>query len=201
MSGKFVVVEGIDNTGKTTLIRNVILHIKNAMYLKTPIEPYLTKCREFDILYGETYIEKRFELFIEGIKCSSKLIKKYKEKDMIIFADRWIWTTLAYHFAKDNTLYRKWRSKWQKIEKELTQPDVSYFIIVSDIQEWKRRCSIKRNRTVGDDQLVRNDELRNRIINYFLNLNNKFDIIDNSGDINDTIDKILTSLKRNNIIF
>ena len=200
MNGKFIVLEGIDNVGKTTLSTIIAKRINNAVYLKTPIEPFLKKCKEFDSLYhGNKHIEKRFELFVEGMKYSSKIIEEYRKIGKTVIADRWIWTTLAYHFAKDTMLYDAWKNDWQIIEENLSKPDVCYFITVLNTNEWIKRHRQKKL-SIGDLQLIEDVKLRHNIIDFFLMLNPEFEIIDNSGKLDNTIERILTSLKMHAII-
>ena len=200
MNGKFVVVEGIDNVGKTTLSKCIVEKIgSNAIYLKTPVEPFLTKCKNFDLHNNSESLKERFELFVEGIKYSSIMIEEYRREGKIVIVDRWIWTTLAYHFAKDDILYSSFQNKWEKIVKSLSVPNANYFIIVSDISKWENRQSEKRL-SVGDIQLVNNINLRKRIIDLFTKLNPSFEVIDNSGTIKNSVDAILASLTRHAII-
>lgn len=193
MNGKFIILEGIDNVGKTTLSIKLSNMIENAVYVKTPVEPYLAKCKKFD-LYNEGNFSKRLDLFIEGMLYSSKIIQQYKDMGKTVVVDRWIWTTFAYHFAQDNELYECWKNNWRKIESKLIQPDASYFIVVSNTTEWIRRQKNKKL-SIVDTQLIENINLRHKIIDFFLELNPKFEVIDNSGSVCDTVKKIVASLK------
>lgn len=200
MNGKFVVVEGIDNVGKTTLSKSIVEKIgDNAIYLKTPVEPFFTKCKNFDLRNNSESLKERFELFVAGMKYSSVIVEEYREEGKVVIVDRWIWTTLAYHFAKDDILYSSFQNKWEKIVQSLSTPDANYFIIVSDISKWKERQAEKRL-SYGDIQLVNNINLRKRIIDLFIKLNPNFEVIDNSGTIKNSVDTILASLARHTII-
>ena len=199
MNGKFVALEGVDNVGKTTLSKCIVRKVGgNAVYLKTPVEPFFTRCKSFDLRHNSRSLEKRFELFVEGMKYSSAVIEEYKEEGKIVVADRWIWTTFAYHFAKDNDLYAKLKNRWQQIEMSLVKPDANYFIVVSD-KELANRY-IQKELSVGDIQLIKNVSLRKRIIDFFLTLNPTFEIIDNSDTVKDSMNTIFNSLTRHAIV-
>ena len=199
MDGKFVALEGVDNVGKTTLSKCIVRKVGgNAVYLKTPVEPFFTKCKNFDLRHNSKSLGKRFELFVEGMRYSSAVVEEYKKEGKIVVADRWIWTTFAYHFAKDNDLYAKLKNRWRQIEMSLVKPDANYFVVVSD-KELANRY-VQKELSIGDIQLIKNINLRKRIINFFLTLNPSFEIIDNSDTIRDSANAIFTSLARHTII-
>ena len=199
MNGKFVALEGVDNVGKTTLSKCIVRKVgENAVYLKTPVEPFFTKCKNFDLQYNSESLEKRFKLFVEGMRYSSAVIEEYKEDGKIVVADRWIWTTFAYHFAKDNNLYAKLKNRWQQIEMSLVKPDASYFIVVSEKELVGRY--VQEDLSIGDIQLIENADLRKRIVCFFLSLNPNFEIIDNSDTVKDSINTIFNSLTRHAIV-
>lgn len=193
MYGKFVVVEGIDNVGKTALCTEVVKHLQNAVYVRTPLEPFHIKCKEF-----KGSFEERYKLFVEGIEYSSEIIKKYNELGITIVADRWIWTTFAYHFAKDNDLFDKYKNTYPAVLEGLRGADASYLIVVSDTDEWIQRHK-KKNLSEGDLQLLREVELRKKIERFFTELNPSFEVVDNSGEFGLSVNSIMASLAEKDI--
>lgn len=105
MAAKIIVIEGIDGSGKDTVINNLVKSFKKRKL----------KCSVFGSLSGKdlgSYIREKLKnkktnkkqltsLFIAELFEVEEAIKKRLKKDDIIICNRWIYSTMAYN---SNTL-------------------------------------------------------------------------------------------------
>lgn len=100
----FIVLEGLDGSGKTTQLNNIIKYFKEKYPDKKIIvtrEPggYLNtvgeKIRDI-LLYNEMDDYTRALLYAASRYENSKIIKEHIEKDYIVICDRYIYSSLAY---------------------------------------------------------------------------------------------------------
>ena len=107
MNGSLIIFEGVDAVGKTTFAKLLVPRI-NGVYYKTSPESFRQRCVDIDS-NGVIYSEERFRLYLESVFFASHEIKEVLAESRIVIVDRWIWTTLSYHFAQNPGLYRKWK--------------------------------------------------------------------------------------------
>jgi dTMP kinase len=95
MRHPFVVLEGIDGTGKST-VSNLLAEEISAMRLATPMEPFNS--------YRPTYskeswnAETSFEFYLNSLKFASDQIEIIT-KEMPLVVDRYVASTFAYHIT------------------------------------------------------------------------------------------------------
>lgn len=183
-----IILEGIDAVGKTTLAK-LAAETLGGIYYHTPPNCFKEKCRAMDYR-GIIYDEKRFSLYLESVTFASGEIEKLIEKGQLVIVDRWIWTTLAYHFAFNAKLYEKWKNDWPSLILNLLEPKLHILLLISDDKIWLKRIS-KRGIDKCDRLLVENPELRENIVQLYQKLNPKFQLIENSGNIEDSLQNIL----------
>ncbi|KAF7684345.1 Thymidylate kinase [Astathelohania contejeani] len=140
MKGKFIVVEGIDKSGKTTICKKVAellrdYDVKNIIQMGFPersteigkiIDSYLKKKIEFDphtihLLFSAN----RWEY-------NSKIVE-WIEKGNIIICDRYYYSGIAYSLS--NNLDKRWCST---SDSGLIEPDLVIFIDISSNMVNKR---------------------------------------------------------------
>ena len=192
MVGYFIIVEGIDGTGQTTVAKKISRElIGGALYYKSPPASFIERCKE-----SIPFSENSFNLFVEGVQCASEEIKILVKKGLNVVADRWIWVTLTHHFAGNEYLHRKWKNRWQDLVSKLIKPNLSLLINVNEAI-WLKRMKNRGSLSERDLLLVNNIEMRKKISNLFLTLNPEFTLIDNSGtlkQLDKNIKDALTSL-------
>jgi dTMP kinase len=104
--GFFVVVEGIDGTGKTTLARNIYLRLENkgfpAIFTFEPTDgPWGEKLRRSFSAPGRLTPEEELELFLKDRKEHvEKIIRPSLEQEKIVVCDRYYFSTMAYQGAR-----------------------------------------------------------------------------------------------------
>ncbi|PXF60350.1 MAG: dTMP kinase [Deltaproteobacteria bacterium] len=104
--GFFVVVEGIDGTGKTTLARNIYLRLKNkgfpAIFTFEPTDgSWGKKLRRSFSAPGRLTPQEELELFLKDRKEHvEKIIRPSLEQEKIVVCDRYYFSTMAYQGAR-----------------------------------------------------------------------------------------------------
>ena len=203
---KFIVFEGINGSGKTTIINNLINYYTNKnikyQYIKFPdrtsnsgkiIDKFLKNQYEFNS------INEQIQIFAENRKESEKLIKDSLNENKIILCDRYLYSNIAYTIT-DMSLNIQYNNSSEyisinniiKYDKNLLKPDLVFLINGNYIN--LRNDSIQER--------YHNNEIKNGIIfnNYLLALyhtqspyyiiNNKFNKDTNESNLNESIDNI-----------
>lgn len=204
--GKFIVFEGINGSGKTTIINNLINYYTNNnikyQYIKFPnrssqtgkiIDKFLKNQYEFKS------IKEQIQIFAENRKESENLIKKSLNENKIILCDRYLYSNIAYTIT-DMSLNIQYNIDNNyisiddviKYDKNLLKPDLVFLINGNYIN--LRNESIKER--------YHNNEIKNGIIfnNYLLSLhytnslyyiiNNKYNKNTNESNLTESIDRI-----------
>ena len=188
MSGLFIVLDGLDCVGKSTIAKLLAEKLKG-VYYSTPPEPFLAECRQID-KHGVIFNEERFKFFVDTVIYSSREIEKIVAGNTTTIVDRWIWTTLAYHFAANPALYKKYANIWHNILTPLYPSNLSILIHINDEQIWRKRMT-KREPSKCDNIILRDHKLRTDISRLFLEFNPDFKLVDNSGSVEDTLISIM----------
>ncbi len=106
LHGFFVVVEGIDGTGKTTLARNIYLRLKNkgfsAIFTFEPTDgPWGKKLRRSFLASMRLTPQEELELFLKDRKEHvEKIIRPSLDQGKIVVCDRYYFSTMAYQGAR-----------------------------------------------------------------------------------------------------
>lgn len=186
MQGIMVAIEGLDLTGKSTIARELSKK-DDWVYYKTPPQAYYKRCVELGTDGCPVFSEERFRLFLECLEYSSREISILLESGVSVAADRWLWTTLAYHFAFNVEL----EIKWQKVIKNeittLIRPQLGILVNISDEAVYERRKVSRKKLTAHDKMVVNNKEKMSTIFRNFKRLNPNFVLVDNSGDFKSTM--------------
>jgi dTMP kinase len=206
LRGKFIVFEGINGSGKTTIINNLINYYTNKnikyQYIKFPdrtsksgkiIDKFLKNQYEFNS------INEQIQIFAENRKESEKLIKDSLNENKIILCDRYLYSNIAYTIT-DMSLNIQYNNSSEyisindiiKYDKNLLKPDLVFLINGNYIN--LRNDSIQER--------YHNNEIKNGIIfnNYLLSLyhtqspyyiiNNKFNKDTNESNLQESINNI-----------
>jgi dTMP kinase len=202
--GKFLVFEGINGSGKTTIINILINYLEDHSikykYIKFPnrqtetgkiIDDFLKNKYEFKSL------QDQIKIFAENRKESQNLIKDYLNSGHIILCDRYLYSNLAYTLTDQtlNIINNKTTNYIDinsiiKYDTNLIKPNFVFLIKGNYIQ--------LRNEKI--QERYHNDDIKNTLImnNYLLALNHtntKYKIINNEFNklektINDLIKDI-----------
>lgn len=193
MQGIMIVIEGLDIVGKTTIAKTLAKK-DGWLYYKTPPEKYYEACVKMGADGYPSFTEERFWLFIECLKYSSQEILKLLNAGFSVAVDRWLWTTLSYHFAFNPELEIKWKKVASDEIFSLVVPQLSVLVHIIDEVIYAQR-KIKRKILTAHDKMVVNDKKKSdTILCNFKRLNPNFVFVDNSGDFELTMDVILKNI-------
>lgn len=184
-----IIMEGPDGVGKTTMSKLTAEKI-GGVYYHTPPDYFKERCQAMDSR-GIIYDETRFFLYLESVLFASEKIQQLaKNNGQPVVVDRWIWTTLAYHFAFNPQLHEKWKNNWSSLTADLIKPKLQILLLISNDEIWLKRIT-ERGIDKCDKLLVENPALRKSIIQLYKNLNPDFQLIENSSTIENTLENIL----------
>ena len=158
MQGIMVAVEGLDIVGKSTIARG--LSKKDGwQYYRTPPSAYFNDCVRLGTDGRPIYSEERFWLFIKCLKHSSQEIARLLEAGVSVAVDRWLWTTLSYHFAFNYDLEKRWQKFAKKEVSNLIQPQLSMLVHIADKEVYRQRKASRKMLTAHDKMVVNDDTI------------------------------------------
>jgi dTMP kinase len=147
--GSFIVIEGLDGSGKTTQAKILVRKLKQSCDAVFTAEPSQGKTGKFirnRVLYGE----KRSPTVVEALLFAADRIEHIHDEVMpkleegrLVVCDRYIYSSLAYQGSAGLSL------DWiQTINENALKPDLSLFIDVNPevvLSRLKRKKSVMEN--------------------------------------------------------
>ena len=144
----FIVLEGIDGVGKSTVTKLVAEKLDFIPYA-TPPKAYMERRQEVD-LNGSP--EQKFNFFREGLQVAAREIQKHLTEGHSVICDRYWMTTYVYHRVIGVTVTEEMFS-------ELLQPGLTILLTASPELQFQRL--IERGMSINDTQMVpKNLQLR-----------------------------------------
>ena len=147
--GKFIVIEGLDGSGKTTQAKLIAARLSrshNAIYTAEPSQGKIGTYIREACLYGE----KRLPIIVEALLFAADRIEHVEHeikpalaKGRLVLSDRYVYSSLAYQGSAG--LSTAWISE---INKHALKPDFAIFIDVLPedvLQRLRRRRSVMEN--------------------------------------------------------
>jgi len=153
----FIVFEGLDGSGKTTLAKMLAADL-NGLYIASP-PPFLETDGIRSIMDEKVSLETRFLYYLLANSCVSDEIKKAR-KSKIVICDRYLHSTLSIHKLLGVNINIDVDSLG------LEKPDISFFISVSDEKVRRRRIKERKKKTKYDT-IKEDKDFRKQYINYF----------------------------------
>ena len=190
----FIVIEGIDGSGKTTVSHELCKRF-DAQYYKTPprfLEKFSSQfdskeisLRRFVDDFAHTDPQMRFLFYLFGLANASREIGHLLKNGHVI-CDRYLSSTLAYHWALDSNLAAvdvSWLS--------LIEPDFEFLLTINDSTEHQRRLFERGFDLRTDVALEKDFEFLKQVQNNFQRLNlHEIDVS------HLTVAEVVTSLER-----
>lgn len=197
MKYKYIVIEGIDGSGKTTIANMLKEYLEKKGY-----KVFLTKepfNKEIKDIIKKITEEKKYtyeygyaiaSLFTADRFLHNKLIKEYLNEGYIVISDRAYHSTFCYQ-----SIYEGFDIDWLKnLIKPLLKPDI---VIVLDVSVENAIKRIERERS--DRFPYEEYEILKKVREKYLNLkkilpDENIYIVNNDRDINETFKEILSLL-------
>ena len=168
---KFIVLEGIDGAGKSTVSRLLADSI-GATLIRTPQRGFSDARTLID---EEAELQSRFFFYLSTVLFASEKIKRLL-KDSHVVCDRYIVSTLGYHKSLGLDL------KFDLSSIELTKPDFTFFLRLDDEDERQRRIK-GRNKFTKTDALIDDAIVRKKLVMEYLKFPmTQIDTCDSSAD-------------------
>ena len=148
--GKFIVVEGLDGSGKTTLIENIVNSIDRVISVKSLIDTLprgkcIRECIGNKEYYGND-LSIALLYLSETTRVKDRIVH-YLENGNNVIVDRWFYSTMAY-------TNNKYIDIIDNVSKYLPNIDMSIYVDV-DIDTLIKRISNK----LGEDVFTNKDKL------------------------------------------
>jgi dTMP kinase len=145
---KFIALEGIDGSGKTTVCQILSKKI-NAEVYKTPSWPF-SDLR--DVIDKNVDIKSRFFFYLSSvIHASSEIARLLNHKHVV--CDRYILSTLCYHRASESFF-----KSFDGNQVDILQPDFTFFLN-ADYEIRMKRIAIREN---SDNSDILNSDLHDK---------------------------------------
>ncbi len=150
--GKFIVVEGLDGSGKTTLIENIVNSLNGIVPIKSLIDilprgKCIRECIGNKEHYGNDLSIAL--LYLSETTRVKDIIEEYLKNGVDVIVDRWFYSTMAY-------TNNKYIDIIDNVSKYLPNIDMTIYVDV-DIDTIIKRISNK----LGEDVFTNKDKLVN----------------------------------------
>ncbi|MDB9485730.1 hypothetical protein PN492_04075 [Dolichospermum circinale CS-537/01] len=156
----FIVIEGLDGSGKSTISELLVQSIDNSILYKTPPHEYKT-IREYVDNSGNKYSELYY--YLSGVFYASTQIQKFLKEGKTVVCDRYYYTTFtAYSYLLESTFIDFWKNINLIISK-LEQPDYSFILTVQNKEIREERLN-RRAKLSRDDKESLDDAIINRTL-------------------------------------
>ncbi len=151
MKHKLIVIEGIDNVGKTSSAKLLVNKLLNqgisAIYYKTPPEQF----NETTKTVNETALRDAHFLYHAAmVKYAESQIAQLLISKTVI-CDRWFFSTYAYHIAAGSQLQLHWKNLME------IKPSYSFLLLVNNETERIRRAIRKKSYAEKHDLLTKSE--------------------------------------------
>ena len=181
---KFIAIEGFDGCGKSSIAK-MLAEKLNYEYQKTPDETFRKVREDFDD--PKINLIERIAFYTgDCIRLSSKILNN-EIKNLVV--DRYYYSTIAYHQAKAPELIKLFMPYFNIMYK----PDLVILVKV-DFKTVIERINKRKSNDINDS-LFLNENLFDKI---YENFKSCIDVpileIDNTGDLQKTLDTILQKL-------
>lgn len=140
--GSFYVIEGMDGSGKTTLMRNLKDVYPDAVFVREPGgTPFSEEVRRLFKEYEDLNDDTRMNLAMAArMDLIDKVIIPALEAGKRVFSDRWVHSTYAYQGSND-LLRSSIRKQWHNHIVGEVRPDITFFLNISYEEAQRRKAA------------------------------------------------------------
>jgi len=159
---KFIVLEGVDGSGKTTAAHCLASRL-GYEYIKTPGSIFTAVRPLFE---DKSHISARLYFYLGTVLYASQEIKKFLNADKGVICDRYIYTTLCYQKAMGAYVSKKLE---KEIISSLQMPDLTLFLY-ADKEARHQRLGLRQQSAQGyrgDQWLEQNDQFQEQLVKLF----------------------------------
>jgi dTMP kinase len=186
MSHRFIVVEGLDGSGKTTLARSLAdaLTRRNipTLAIKTP-PPQLQQSAER--VAHDFAVNARFLFHLAGVCHTSSAVHQLLETSSVV-CDRYLLSTVAYHDASGRTAAVDIASL------DILLPEVTFYVVVEERLR-QERIRMRGALTPGDELTLTPGGLLDRIDAAMRRAGTV--VIENNGPVGTTVERMIAALE------
>lgn len=175
---RFIAIEGVDGSGKTTVARRLAKAI-HAKSFRTPPPGFAATRNYIDVT---AQINSRFLFYLCSVAHASESIRGFLQTRHVV-CDRYIASTVAYHRSLGLSL------TWDFDQLNLVQPHFTFFLQVTDEKERRRRIAA-RHKTTAADSLLEDPNVRTQLIKEF----RKFSMIE-VDTCSLTVDEVVSRIR------
>jgi dTMP kinase len=145
--GLLVAFEGLDNSGKSTLIQRLARRFNSELIPSTMTRELTTSVGKLAIKYikrGASPKMKALLFAADRLERQLKDVEPALSAGKIVFADRWFFSALAYRLAETDGQGQKEMENYVKgVNRYNLKPNLTFFIDITPAE------SIKRGRPIG----------------------------------------------------
>ncbi|MFC1879316.1 hypothetical protein ACFLZW_05330 [Chloroflexota bacterium] len=184
ISKKFVVLTGIDGSGKDYVAQHLHKFDPHSSLMSTPTPPFLPSRSEIDS-FALSIPATHYFFYLASIIHASEIIKQKLDYGNV-YCGRYLIDTVVYHRAMGLLVELEYETHLYKIKR----PDTTIFLEIDDEQVRQERLNKRGKFTIGD-KLVNDEQLRNAIKKEYESLSNNYIKVDNCGrNIQDVVTEI-----------
>lgn len=210
LPGKFIVIEGIDASGKTTQAKLLGEKLKDAIVTKNPTDNNLIgKFIREKVLAGKVSLPPVAHqyLFAADREIQQQEIIEHLREGKTVISDRYLWSSVAYGIAdREGTDYEDWEEvsvvalSVLSMYHQFLMPDLNIYLDISIDEAKKRMKKSEKHKEIYDNQEM-NRKIEKGYAWLLKAFSEEFTKVDGDGDrkpedINKEIVKLIEGIKK-----
>lgn len=181
MNHQFIVVEGFDGSGKSTIAHWLAEHM-GYQYHKTPMGMFAELRSHFD--REDVDFQQRYCFYAADCMRASLYIQEQMAQGQKIVLDRYYYSTIAYHESRMPGISKLLPGIFQP----LLKPDLILYVKTNYPMTIER---MRGRQNLPDDELFLTEEHYDTIQSIFVSLfDAKYEIIDNTGRLEESCQRV-----------